>query len=135
MLGALGTELLTQIQQAVCCMANTVTATPAPAAAVVDMWAASTGSNVPFSHPGLVGPFTSFEIENFSDTYTLQVILPVLESDYSLFWVPPNSSKVLAVSAPLFVAAGTITVYDSVGGVPATPSTEFGIQVTLLKGS
>lgn len=134
-LGAEAMKYLRDLVQSVCCIAKKVNAEPAPAAAVIDMWAAEEATDVPFSFPGLVGPFTSIEVENFSDTSVLQVILPVMESGYSLFWVPPNSSKVLAVSAPLFEAEGTITVYDSVGGSPTAPTTAFGIQVTLLKGS
>ena len=134
-LGAEAMKYLRDLVQSVCCIAKKVNATPAPDVAIMDMWASDASSDVPFSFPSVADTFTSFEIENFSDTYWLQVILPALQSGSSLFWVPPNGSKVLAVSAPLFTATGTITVYDSAGGVPTTPATGFTVQVTLIKGS
>lgn len=135
MLGALATKLLTQIQQAVCCIAKTVTAVPAPLASVSQWSVASPESAVAYT-PAVPTDslFTSIEVENFSDTYWLKV--EPLGMAGMIFWVPPNGSKVIALSSPLIPWTGDISVYDAFQGTLTVPEPgPVDVQVTLLKGS
>ena len=136
MLDLLERKFLTDIAQAVCCMAKTVNATLEPIASVSQWTVASPENTVAYTPSGFPTDtlFTSIEVENFSDTYWLKV--EPLGMAGAIFWVPPGGTKVIALSAPLIPWTGDISVYDAFEGTLTVPSPgDVDVQVTLLKGS
>lgn len=127
-------KILTTIQQALCCIAQSAPGAPDPVAMVFTGSFPITETVIPYAVGAEGSRYTSVEVENFStDTWVLAVPLGWGVGDG--FWVPPGGSKVLAVSSPLFPASGDIYAFDGFLGSGTYPTTAFGVQVTLLKGS
>ncbi len=137
MLGALGTKLLTTIQQAVCCLAKrgesceapvfvrncAGTGTPDVAFSVaVFLTNAAVPVTLPFSEA------TSMEVENFSTNDFLGVEL----SNEQTFYVPPGGSKVIAFSTPSTILGGNVTLTPAADaeGTPGTGACH--AQITLI---
>ena len=112
MLGALATQLLTQIQQAVCCLAKKVTAPDA--ASIVCTQHTLTISTSDDVTGTFANPNTSIEIENFAETHWLRLSAEFAPDEF--FWIPPGGSKVIATTAPTMGGSYTIQVFDAFGG-------------------
>lgn len=108
MLGAFATKLLTDIAQAVCCLAKRGGSCDAPV--LVQSCAGAPGAGVftqrrklvsnPFTTTATTGNWTSVEYENLHPTYWLEVvgIESAGGSGPISFMVPPGGSKVIAMS-------------------------------------
>ena len=133
MLGALGTKLLTQIQQAVCCISQRVSAAPDNGAALTEVYDFPiTESAAAYSMGATDVAYTSIEVENFSDTFWIKVT-PLGMAATTNFWVAPGTSKVLASSGAIFPSSGDIVCYDALTGSVTYADPAFKVQVTLMK--
>jgi len=125
MAGSLELRLLSDIQKALCCVANKVTAPPAATIVVTQQ------TLTPVTSDDFTGTFananTSVEIENFAASDWLRLSADFAPGDF--FWIPPGGSKVIATSAPTMGGRYTIQVFDTFGGTAGVSET-VNIQIT-----
>ena len=118
-------NILTSIQQALCCIANKVTA-PASATIVVTQQTLTPATSDEFTGT-FANANTSIEIENFATSDWLRLSADFAPGDF--FWIPPGGSKVIATSAPTMSGSYTIQVFDTFGGTAGVSET-VNIQIT-----
>lgn len=119
-------NILTSIQQALCCVANKVNADPATIVVTQETLTLATSDD-------FTGTFanknTSIEIENFAASDWLRFSADFMPGSY--IWIAPGTSKIIATSAPTMDGDFTVAVFDAFEGTAAVSET-VNVQITAI---